>query len=74
MKGNIFIVEKIVKKKLINGEEYGLVKWEGFLKPIVHGKKCLKLQNPIKHNYLNNFNHLTETMHLKCVHFITSSQ
>ena len=32
VKGNIFIVEKIVKKKIINGEEYGLVKWEGFSK------------------------------------------
>ena len=30
VKGNIFTVEKIVKKKIVNGEEYGLVKWEGF--------------------------------------------
>lgn len=30
VKGNLFLVEKIIRKKKIDGEEYGLVKWEGF--------------------------------------------
>lgn len=30
VKGDIFLVEKVLKKKVINGEEYGLIKWEGF--------------------------------------------
>ncbi len=30
VKGDIFLVEKIIRKKKIDGVEYGLVKWEGF--------------------------------------------
>ena len=46
VKGNIFIVQKIVKKKIINGEEYGLVKWEGFSKTNNTWEKMSEIAKP----------------------------
>ena len=46
VKGNIFIVERIVKKKLINGVEYGLVKWEGFSKAYNTWEKMSNIAKP----------------------------
>ena len=30
VEGSIFLIEKIIKKKKINNQEWGLIKWEGF--------------------------------------------